>query len=316
MDNYYIAIDGGGTKTDAVIFSTGGQLINRVIGAGTNPNGMDFNQVTEHFRKLFSELMSVKKPVSIAGCYAGLSGSDHPALTRKLANAIKDACPVKISHLQVGNDAMNALWSGTDGRPGLVVIAGTGSIAFGILENGKYFRMGGWGYLFGDEGSGYAIGRETVRRVLMVYDGRERETTLISALTRYFHVQSINDIVPIVYQSSKDVIAGLVPIVASEAEQGDCLAEHILFEAAQDLISLIQNGMSKFESVPETVLVGGVWNSRIIREKVCSGISAPFIFPDYPPVYGSIAKCVNEWECQNERLLDSLKKQLMKGKSA
>lgn len=310
MDRYYIAIDGGGTKTDAVLFTANGRLVNRVIGAGTNPNGMDFTRVTEHFRALFSRLLSSSKPERIAGCFAGLSGSDHPALVQRLTDCLRAACPVRIEHLSVGSDAMNALWSGTDGGPGLVIIAGTGSIAFGIPESGESFRIGGWGYLFGDEGSGYAIGRETIRRVLMAYDGREKETELTKALTDYFHVQAIVDIVPVVYGTTKDVIAGLVPIVAGRANQGDWLAGEILNDAAEQLISLIRSGIARFFQEPETVLVGGVWKCRAIRRTVCSRLTQPFIFPEFPPVYGSMAKCVNEWEHQKKQLLDQLKLQL------
>ncbi|RYL93074.1 hypothetical protein EWI07_08210 [Sporolactobacillus sp. THM7-4] len=311
MDVHYLAIDGGGTKTDAVLFSASGQIVGRAIGEGTNPNGMEFGRVTDHFRKLFSQLFASGRPVEIAGCFAGLSGSDSPELAGKLAESLRSACPTPIKRLKVGNDALNALWSGTDGKPGLVVIAGTGSIAFGIKPNGDSFRIGGWGYLFGDEGSGYDIGRETIRHVLMAVDGREKKTALTEALIGYFKVSHITDIIPIVYSCTKNVIAGLVPLVVHEAEQGDALAGQILNDTAEKLIHLIKSGINRFEQVPDTVLAGGVWKCRMIRERVCAEIDAPVIFPNCPPVYGSIAKCVYEWEHQQAGLLGVLKKQLI-----
>jgi Predicted N-acetylglucosamine kinase len=311
VSGYYLAIDGGGTKTDAVLFTSDGVICNRVIGEGTNPNGMDFKNVEGHFRTLFSKLMSASSPGKINGCFAGLSGSDHPALVRKLSDCIRAACPVTIDVLQVGNDAMNALWSGTDGKSGLVVIAGTGSIAFGILPDGKSFRVGGWGYLFGDEGSGYDIGRETIRRVLMAYDQREQETLLTSALTTCFHVRKIIDIIPVVYQSPKSAIAGLVPVVAEMAKKEDALAISILDEASDRLISLIQSGLLRFAQKPAVVLAGGVWKCERIRHTVVRKTGLPFIFPEYPPVYGAIAKCVSEWENGDRQLLNQLRQQLI-----
>ncbi|MCO7128049.1 hypothetical protein NIE88_20100 [Sporolactobacillus shoreicorticis] len=312
MDYLYLAIDGGGTKTDAVLFNSTGTIISRTIGSGTNPNGMSFNEVTLHFKKLFANLLLNNSIKEIKGCFAGLSGSDHPKLIKKLADCLREACPLPIHHLIVGNDGMNALWSGTNGASGLVMIAGTGSIVYGIKHNGASFRIGGWGYLFGDEGSGYSIGREAIRHVLMTFDHREQTTSLTIALSNYFDVSVISDIVPIVYKCSKDIIAGLVPIISREAEQGDHLAKQILSDASKELIALLQSGLDRFETMPHVVLVGGIWKCRLIRETICTAVSVPLIFPSCPPVYGSIAKCVNEWEKKDEKLLFSLKRQLLK----
>jgi N-acetylglucosamine kinase-like BadF-type ATPase len=311
MDHLYLAIDGGGTKTDAVLFDSTGTIINRAIGMGTNPNGTKFDEVTLHFKKLFTNLVLTHSIKEIKGCFAGLSGSDHPELTRKLADCIREACPLPIHCLVVGNDAMNALWSGTDGKSGLVMIAGTGSIVYGIKNNGASFRIGGWGYLFGDEGSGYSIGRNAIKHVLMTFDHRDQKTSLTMALLTYFHVPVISDIVPIVYKSSKDIIAGLVPIISREAEQGDHLAKQILIDASKELIALLQSGIERFETTPNVVLVGGIWKCRMIRETVCATVNVPLVFPSCPPVYGSIAKCVSEWENKDEKLLRSLKRQLL-----
>ncbi|RYM05808.1 hypothetical protein EWH99_05200 [Sporolactobacillus sp. THM7-7] len=311
MVRYYLGIDGGGTKTDAVLFSSEGGIVQRVIGAGTNPNSIHDEQVTERFQDIFLKLMSHNRPDSVTGCFAGLAGSDHPAITRKLARCIRQACPVPIDHLQVGNDAMNALWSGTEGGPGLVVIAGTGSIAYGMQRNGKDFRIGGWGYLFGDEGSGYDIGREAIRCTLMSYDGRKPKTQLTAALENYFKVDAIADIVPIIYRCSKNVIAGLAPHVETAALRGDQLAHEVMSHAARSLILLIRSGMRRFNEDIEVVLTGGVWESSIIREMVSTAIQRAFIFPKHPPVYGSIAKCCMEWEKAKSRLiLENVKKQI------
>lgn len=295
MTRYYIGIDGGGSKTDAVLFRSDGELVQRVIGAGTNPNHTDQADLAERFQTIFQKLLIRIRPTEISGCFAGLSGSDHPLARRQLIECIRPSCPVPITHLQVGVDALNALWSGTDGEPGLVVIAGTGSIAYGIAANGDEFRIGGWGYQFGDEGSGYDIGRETVRRVLMTFDGRQRETQLTQVVMRYFHVDTISDIVPYIYRAPKKKIAGLVPFVEKSALHGDRPAADILERAAQSLTVLIENGRRRIADGAPIVLAGGVWHSSVIRRYVFAHSPYPYLFPECPPVYGSMAKCLYEW---------------------
>lgn len=312
MNRYYLAIDGGGTKTDAVLFTTNGTIVQRIIGGGTNPNNTTSDELIGHFQSLFSKLLQGLDINNISGCFAGLSGSDHPKLTNKLAQCIRRSCPVKILKLIVGNDAMNALWSGTDGKYGMVVIAGTGSIAYGILKSGKNFRVGGWGYLFGDEGSGYYIGNQAIRHAMKTFDGRESKTQLTDILNNYFCVESISDIIPVVYGSSKNVIAGIVPFIEKAGLNGDQLAERILIEAAQQLILLIQSGLRHFNYPVEIVLTGGIWNSKIIRNYVCQNLKENFVFPEVPPVYGSVCKCVMEWDKdRSSLLLPRLKTQLI-----
>lgn len=308
MPKYYIGIDGGGTKTDAVLINSLGNLIRRVKGKGTNLNNESKEEITTRFNLIFSELLVNIQIHEIEGIFAGLSSADHLTASKIFDHCIRQACPLSIRHLLIGNDAMNALWSGTENSNGLVIIAGTGSIAYGVKENGDDFRVGGWGYLFGDEGSGYAIGREAIRRTLMAYDGRLQATNLSAVLTDYFSVPKFLDIVPVIYQSSKDRIAGLTPMVEQSALRGDTIAAAILEEAADALIDLIRFSQKRFSLPVDIVLTGGIWCSTIIRKRVTRLMNeASFIFPKYPPVYGSLVKCLTEWlPCEKKRLLPKI----------
>lgn len=313
MTNYYIGIDGGGTKTAALLFNSEGEIIGKTVEAGTNLNSVEMEQVANRMELLFSRLCSSLPLHEIRGLFAGLAGADHPDTINTYRRIIRQACPLTIQQLIIGNDAMNAFWSGIEADNGMVVIAGTGSIAYGMKNNREFFRIGGWGYLFGDEGSGYDIGKEAVRRTLMAYDGRLPATKLTTILKDYFSVGTILDIVPIVYQSTKDRIAGLAPRVEQAAEWGDALALQIVNEASDSLSELISYGRQRFqeESVP-IVLTGGIWNSSLIKQRVLRRLkNVDLIFPQFSPVYGSAVKCIKEWEIEHARqILPNLKEQM------
>lgn len=310
--NYYIGIDGGGTKTAALLFNSEGKIIRKTIESGTNLNSVEIDQVAKRMESLFSRLCSPLHLQEICGLFAGLAGADHPKTINTYKRIIRQVCPLTIRQLIVGNDAMNAFWSGNEADNGIVVIAGTGSIAYGMKDNHEYFRIGGWGYLFGDEGSGYYIGKEAVRRTLMAYDGRLPATKLTMILKNYFSVDTILDIVPIVYQSTRDMIAGLAPKVSQAAERGDDLALQLVNEASNSLSQLIYYGRKRFQESVPIVLTGGVWNSSVIRQGVQRRLkNVDLIFPKVSPVYGSAVKCIKEWEtAQAKKILPILKEQM------
>ena len=137
----------------------------------------------------------------------------------------------------VDNDAIIALAGGTMGKPGIVVIAGTGSIAFGVNEEGKRARSGGWGYVLGDEGSAYYIGLKALNSVTRAEDGRGQPTLLSQAIFDHFSIDSVDGLVRLAYIDGFDRIDGadLSVIVAEAAEEGDETALRILWQAGAEL---------------------------------------------------------------------------------
>jgi N-acetylglucosamine kinase-like BadF-type ATPase len=289
MTKYFVAIDGGGTKTDAVLFDDTGRIIQRMIGQSSSPSALDGARLRSHFTIIFTELFSVEKPALLTRCFAGVSGCDHPLLRERLTKVLMETLPVPFTSIQVDNDAITALWSGTDGAPGVVVIAGTGSIAYGCLPDGSRFRIGGWGHLVGDDGSGYFIGKEAVRAVLRAYDGLEPRTPLYDKIQAHFKVAAMPDIIPMIYGTTKTTLANLAPLVIDAAEAGDTAAIRILENSARHLNELIRAALSRFDGpdVP-VVLAGGLWKAKWLREKATEGIHARLIQPKYPPVYGAM----------------------------
>ncbi|TCP28857.1 N-acetylglucosamine kinase-like BadF-type ATPase [Scopulibacillus darangshiensis] len=307
MTSYFLAIDGGGTKTDVALFDSDGRVLNRIVGESTNPNAISGDQVAKNFTGIFNGLFN-NHPVPIAYCFAGMSGCGHVKQKAMMKDYIRAALPVPCKEIEIENDAINALWSGTDGGPGFVVIAGTGTIAYGRNESGEDFRIGGWGHLVGDEGSGYDIGKEAVRAMLRAYDRRQGPTDLTARLTSHFRIQHVPDVIPIIYHSPKQELANLVSIVDETARLGDKTAAAIIERSASALIELIETGisMSSDKSDPEIVLTGGLWKSSMLRRNVIEHFTNHFIFPKCPPVYGSMVGALNKLE-NNDIILQRLK---------
>ena len=306
MTKYFVAIDGGGTKTDAVLFDDTGRIIQRMIGQSSSPSALDDEQLRSHFTFIFTELFSVEKPALLTRCFAGISGCDHPLLRERLTKVLMETLPVPTEAIQVDNDAITALWSGTDGSPGVVVIAGTGSIAYGCLPDGSRFRIGGWGHLVGDDGSGYFIGKEAARAALRAYDGLEPRSPLYDKIQAHFKVAAMPDIIPMIYGTTKTTLANLAPLVIDAAESGDAAAIRILTNSAMHLNELIRAAISRFDEpdVP-VVLAGGLWKAKWLREKATEGIHARLIRPEYPPVYGAMVGAISGRS--NATLLTKLK---------
>jgi len=145
--------------------------------------------------------------------------------------------------------------------PGVLLIAGTGSIAWGRAEDGREGRVGGWGHHIGDEGSGYAIGLDALRRVARHADGRARETGLLKAILSHVGVADLDSLVLWTADASKADIAGLAPIVAEAAAGGDGVAREILADAVDELeghVLTILTTMGPWQHAPQIMLAGGL----------------------------------------------------------
>jgi glucosamine kinase len=200
--------------------------------------------------------------------------------------------------LQVDNDAAAALAGALACRPGVIVIAGTGSVAFGRDPSGAEARAGGWGYLFGDEGSGFAIGLGGVRAALRARDGTDRPTILEAQIPARFGAR-IEEI-PILYYESRigrSAIAALAAAVADAAAAGDAVAVSLIEQGAQGLAAVAAAVITHLTWPNGTVPlapVGGVFDSgRIILDPLKAALraripGAVLVPPRFAPVVGAL----------------------------
>lgn len=235
--SYVVGVDGGGTKTAAVLADGKGHLLGRGVAGPANYHVVGFSAACEAIEAAVNAAWADAglSPQPLRGLCLGLAGAHRPeekALFQDWARARHpSACVVVV------NDVELVLAAGTPEGWGLALISGTGSIAFGRTSDGRTARADGWGHLLGDQGSGYAIGLAALRAVMCAYDGRGPATDLTDAILGVWRLATPSDLVPRVYGAphGKEEIAALARTVETVAERGDAVAARILATAGEEL---------------------------------------------------------------------------------
>lgn len=227
---YIIGVDGGGTKTEAIAYDLDGSEIARgyaglgniIIDKEVALKNIELS-ILECTKKLKLE-NCVYLCLGLAGCEAG----DNKMVIQQYLKP-RFLCPIKV--INDGEIALSALLKGKDG---IMTIAGTGSITIGKYM-GVAVRVGGWGHLIGDEGSGYFIVMQAIRMVFLENDLGLSDSILTKEIFKSTNCDNRKDLLKFVYNSNKGEIASLVPIILKLCESGDNSCTQILKEAGVDL---------------------------------------------------------------------------------
>ncbi len=263
---YVLAIDGGGTKTIATISTYRGQMMALAETGKSNPTSMSLEQFTKTITELINDLKR-QRPHEfqhITKCHAGLSGVTENN-NEKITHALLTSLLPRDCQLALSNDGLNALYAGTLGQPGIVQISGTGAITLSIDSFGRIERTAGWGYIFDDEGSGYDIGIRTLKAVFKAFDKRGSETLLTAAVLEYFQLQSVPQIIEVVYGEGhpRDIISPLSKVAIACAKRGDAEANTIINQVCHVFYQSVEACYKKnpfAEKRAKVVLAGGVFN--------------------------------------------------------
>jgi N-acetylglucosamine kinase-like BadF-type ATPase len=291
----FVGVDGGGSKTRAVIVRESGELIADLKTEGSNVNHFGWERAQSILQELFVQIRkSLPSKTRIESIFLGLAGIDRSEERRKMGEWISSQWPgVKVG---VENDAVPALVSGAGDAEGIVLIGGTGSIAFGMNDRGEQCRVGGWGYLIGDEGSGYDIGKEACAAVLKSYDGRGEKTLLTDKILAHYQIESPTSLIPLVYSNefTREQMAAMTRFVFEAAQDGDPVSLSLLNKAADELSDLVHALMARLtfakERVP-VVLTGGLFHEgslliSLVRERLPEHIEV--VRSEHPPVAGAV----------------------------
>lgn len=220
---YVIGVDGGGTKTEAVAYDlNGSELETSLTGFGNLNNNKD--EALKNIVTAVNELVDKLGREGLKGIYLGLAGSEVGENASIVHNKIKELFEVDCEVMNDGDLALRALLKGEDG---VLVIAGTGSIAFGVKDN-KQAKIGGWGNLLGDEGSAYKISIEAYKRLIQENDYGMEHSDLSKDIFECLNIKCADDLVGIIYSSTKDEIAKVAHLVSKHAENGDSFAREVL----------------------------------------------------------------------------------------
>jgi N-acetylglucosamine kinase-like BadF-type ATPase len=241
IDELVLGIDGGGTKTVAWLARRSGSAGAEVIGRGAaGPSNIQAVGAEAALESLDQAVGGAFQDARlgrgrVAAAVLGLAGSEREENQRMLGEWAERRRVA--ARFRVVNDALPVLAAGTPEGWGVALISGTGSFAFGQSRDGRTARVGGWGYLFGDEGSGYAIAIAGLRAAAQAADGCGEETLLLEAFLRRFDLRQPLDLISTVYRFAGDRarIASLAEVVFRAADQEDSTASHIVLRAGADL---------------------------------------------------------------------------------
>ncbi|KLU64215.1 glucosamine kinase GspK [Desulfosporosinus acididurans] len=260
-----IGVDGGGSKTEVVALDSTGKILCSQLNPSSNYHVVGRTQAVNN---IVNGIRDALKEGSLEGIGISLAGIDTAEDWNIMANGLRDEL-LKLEEVRglsfrdipivMENDAFGALMSVRGRFFGNVLAVGTGTVALGVNDEGKVFRIGGWGHLIGDQGSGYDIGRKALAAMVASCDGYGPKSILESIVSNHLQLKQVREIVDWLNQAertNKD-IAALVPIVVEAARNQDAVAEAIFAQAGRDLGLVTRALLRKTQGI-DLGLVGGI----------------------------------------------------------
>ena len=279
-----LGIDGGGTKTEFVVFKKDGTAQKKVILEGCNPNDVGFDESISILKKGIDLCLMDYPEISTVFC--GIAGAGASRNKVEMKNKLSSI--YKKIEFEVDTDVANII--ALDKRNSVYLICGTGSIVMTKTKDGIK-RFGGWGYLFDEQGSAYDIGKDAIRAVLAKNDGIGEETVLKQLIEEKLN-GNIWDKIKVVYDNGKPFIASFAPLVFKAYEQGDAVAQEIVDKNCKRLAWLL-NGAFAYSANKRVTVGGGLIGnfSEIMLKHLRKYTDAEFVIPQIPPVYGACVCC-------------------------
>ncbi|MGM0486613.1 MAG: N-acetylglucosamine kinase [Planctomycetota bacterium] len=303
IEDLVLGIDGGGTKTVAWLGTRPATEDSLVVGRGragpANPQAVGFPTATDNLGHAISQAFENAdievRPVAAA--VLGLAGSDREENRRRFSDWAATRGLAK--RFRIVHDALPVLVAGSPGGWGVALISGTGSLAYGRTPGGQEARAGGWGFLFGDEGSGYSIAVAGLRAAAKSADGRGPPTRLLDAFQEHLNLIEPEQLVGAVYPTASDrrAVAQLAELVTQVAATEDPVAGGILDHAASELADMVSSVANRLElkgssfplALSGGMLLGDVGlRSRLETRLNSLALRAEPITPVNEPVAGAL----------------------------
>ena len=280
-----IGIDGGGTKTEFCLFDESGHVLAREKLGGTNPN-IYGTQGAITTLKAGIDALTVREN-GVCAIFAGIAGCGVEGNRRAVLSALKKAYPgVRI---EVKNDAYNVIYSTPHFERCLMAIMGTGSVVFAKTPT-DFARLGGWGYLFDNGFSGYAIARDAVMAALSAEDGVGEPTVLLGAMKERLG-GGIFENVPALYAMPKEKLADFAKPVFDAYRAGDAVAAQILHTRAAQLRHQLERGAALYDAGDRVILAGGLTRDSDIVLSLLDNERFTYEIPALPPICGACSYC-------------------------
>ncbi len=304
---FYIGLDGGGTKTKCVVVDEKMNILSELVGEPSNFLVFGLDEVTQSLVNLIND--SIKQAnidiAEVDSILLGTAGAGRREDAERLENsfmqkAIELHMPIK--KFVVESDARVALEGAFSGNPGSILIAGTGSIMFGKDSKGNIHRVGGFGRILGDEGSGFHIARSGLTAVAKQFDGRGERTMLSNLLKDKLKITNSKELILAVYKNNFD-IATITPLVIKAAEEGDNVCSGIILNGVDELLlhiksmkRLIKEDKLKISLVGGTITTDNFY-AKLFKEKVNSMDCVKLSEPELEPAVGAALMAKETSKC-------------------
>lgn len=275
----YLGVDGGGTRTTVALMNESGKVVATAADGPSNPLRVGVETAVANIAAAIDRACDAGEVSrgDITAAMLGLAGVRRRDIRERVRESF--ATRFRLNKITVTTDADIALYGTTRGLPGVVVIAGTGSVCLGINDAGEKFIAGGWGPIAGDEGGGRGIAGEALHAVAKASDGRGPQTKLSERAEEYFRASSPENLIGAIYAPKMDNsrIAGFARLVVETALDGDKIAREILADAGRELGTAAVAVLKKLGLQKQKVpigCVGGVFNAGKLLTKPMNEIIA------------------------------------------
>lgn len=312
----FLGVDGGQSHTEAVVANGNGFILGRGTGGASNhaevPGGRE--RLESAIKKSVGAALAEADlpPIAetiFAAAHCGMTGgADYK---EQIIGEI-----IRAEHLKIGHDAPTALFGATAGKPGIVVIAGTGSVVYGENEPGETTKIGGLGYLFSDEGSGFWLAAQIVRLAIKEQDGLIAASGLERLVLDYFGRKIIRELTNDFYNGkmSRDDLAGFARAAGDAAANGNVIIQEQINFGARVLVESVRRAAERlnFSDDFPVAVVGGMFRGRLMKKYFTEILRAEvsgaiFVEPRFDPAIGALLLAFRRAGIEaNENLLENL----------
>lgn len=290
----FLGIDGGGSRTRALLTDASGQILGQSLSGPTNPRTTSSEKLHAHLLTALNETCGQVDPSSIRAAHFGIAGAGGAAAREQISQLTRTLLPQANIQITVGHDLEIALEGALAGAPGIVLVAGTGSACYGRDANGRTVECGGWGDLVDDAGSGSWFGLRALQICVRQADGRLPESPLMSMVMDFLGIQSMSDFKTRIHEAGlpRKERAELAPRILELAANGDASAAAILDEASDALCELAASANHQLgDSTLPIVLCGGLSEHPGFRAATWQALRARGLeghSPRLPAVAGAV----------------------------
>ena len=268
-ERIYVGIDAGGSKTELLAARTQEEELLNLFGPCGNPARTGFEESANVIAALILQALERFGEKNVASVCAGVAGAGRAQDQRLLLEGLREHLPASARGmpLRVTHDSRIALEAAFEGGSGIMVISGTGSVSLARTRTDEFLRAGGWGYLIGDEGSGYALGAAALRAAAHAFDGGP-DTAIRTLLAESGEVAGREDLFEVVYKA-RTPLQQFARIAIQAAEAGDAVAEAIIRENVARLAEQVGWLAGRGADIrPRITLMGGLSGNAFYRKRL------------------------------------------------